>query len=296
MTEEKRSEPRQMIAKDLEGKCGEWKTVSGKVEVEGKKVEIFYREKVIEIPRYRQQETSIKRIRRRELLPPFPAGFYFPAEKFRGLEVVAERFVNGKGIKEYKYAERDYPPAYSFDSKFDDVYRFLTDNIYPSPGTLVHVVNWRIGARIQGWDLADTKPDQENIQQFKKEGMYFQEIYPSAPGEKYFGSPGGKKNLYFAYGDQPYVKRYITPVFIFGQKNRNFTDYLRAAGASSDIFKSQKGSHTNFPLANGPDAPKLRWCHAEAALIPTKRGLNVLFFEAGNEDRPDAYLRTGEAK
>jgi len=33
--------------------------------------------------------------------------------------------------------------------------------------------------------------------------------------------------------------------------------------------------------------PKLRWCNAEVALIPTKKGLNVLFFETGDEDKKE---------
>jgi len=29
----------------------------------------------------------------------------------------------------------------------------------------------------------------------------------------------------------------------------------------------------------------LRWCHAELALVPAKRGLNVLFFETGDDEK-----------
>ena len=60
-----------------EGKSGKWgEPVKGEVEVEGKKVEVSYREKVIELPKHRQEETGIKRIRRRELLLPFPDGLF----------------------------------------------------------------------------------------------------------------------------------------------------------------------------------------------------------------------------
>ena len=60
-----------------EGKSGRWgKPVKGEVEIEGKKVEVSYREKVIELPKHRQEATGIKRIRRRELLPPFPEGLF----------------------------------------------------------------------------------------------------------------------------------------------------------------------------------------------------------------------------
>lgn len=59
---------------DPEGKKSKWKEVVGEVEIEGKKVEVKYREKVIELPKHRQEETGIQRIRRRELLPPFPEG------------------------------------------------------------------------------------------------------------------------------------------------------------------------------------------------------------------------------
>jgi len=273
----------------LEGKSRKWKTVKGMVEIGGKEVEVSYREKVIELPIHRQQETGIKRIRRRELISPLPKDFYLPAEHFDGLEVVSETFKDGKSTKEYKHATRDYPPAYSFNSKFDNVYKFLTNNIYPSPSTLVHAMNWTLGARIQGHGLAESKKGQEDIKQFKNEGMYLQEIYH--PNKKKIKSSStflkSESELYFAYGDESYVKYYATPVFIFGQKNRNFTNYLHATNISSKIFGPHgKGLHTYISLKEGPSVPKLRWCHADAAIIPTKRGLNVLFFETGNENEP----------
>jgi len=289
MKEEENLELRLDMIQDFEDqkvKFKGWKTVRGEVEVETEKVEICYREKVIELPRHRQQETGIKRIRRRELLPPIPEDFYIPAKEFRGQVVVAEQFVNGKSEKTYKYNETDFPPTYSFNAKFDEVYKFLTDGTYPAPNTLVHVMNWAFGARIIGHGLVESKKDQEDIRRFKDEGMYFQEIYVNHP-TRHTLTFGEKRHFYVAYGEEPYVRNYATPVFIFGQKNKNFTDYLNAIGASPHIFKSAgRGLHTHFPLNKGLDIPKLLWCHADAAIIPTSRGLNALFFEGSYENKP----------
>ena len=41
---------------------------AGEFEFDKKKVEVLYREKVIEIPKHRQEETGIARIRRREII------------------------------------------------------------------------------------------------------------------------------------------------------------------------------------------------------------------------------------
>lgn len=46
---------------DPEGEAGKWGTVKGEVEIEGKKVEVSYREKIIDLPKHRQEETGIKR-------------------------------------------------------------------------------------------------------------------------------------------------------------------------------------------------------------------------------------------
>ena len=37
--------------------------------------------------------------------------------------------------------------------------------------------------------------------------------------------------------------------------------------------------HRKIPIVQHPDIKPLRWCHAEMAIVPTKKGLNVLFFE-----------------
>jgi hypothetical protein len=45
--------------------------------------------------------------------------------------------------------------------------------------------------------------------------------------------------------------------------------------------------HPFIPIIRHPDAPKFRWCFAEMAIVPTKRSLNVLFFETGDEDKKE---------
>jgi len=187
-----------------EGKKSKWGET-----VENKDLGVSYREKVIELPKYRQEETGIKRIKRREVLT-FPEDFFEPSKEID---------------------KRYYPPNYKFSSEFDDVYKLLTDNIYLSPDTLAHILNLRIGAGNLAWNLTGAKRDYEDIKKFKNEGMYFQEINPLSSGHK-------KPQLFPAYGEEPYVCSYATPVFIFGRKNKNFMNYLKAVGVSPRIFKS----------------------------------------------------------
>jgi len=125
---------------DPEGKAGKWKTVKGDVEIEGKKVEVSYREKVIELPKHRQEETGIKRIRRRELLPPFPEGFCKNA--------------------------KDGALYMSLNKEFDSVYGILTDDQFPSRKKFIHMFNYLPRGN-----------ENEHAEKFKKEGAYFQKIF-----------------------------------------------------------------------------------------------------------------------
>ena len=76
-----------------EGKKGKWSEV-----VKNEKLGISYREKVIQLSKYRQEETGIKKIRRREVLT-YPEGFY----------------ESGKKID-----KRNYPSKYRFGSEFNE--------------------------------------------------------------------------------------------------------------------------------------------------------------------------------
>lgn len=263
---------------DPEGKSGKWKTVKGEVEVEGKKVEVFYREKVIELPKYRQEETGIKRIRRRELLPPFPEGLYLSSD-----DRLAEA-LKVPWMKEGEYKDKEdgkiWSPAYNGDETLDGFYNFLTDGKYPRKGIYVHAINY-IDARNKRIKKPDINGSQNSTipetHKFMQKGLYFQKI--REVGLSFDLYPG---RIY------PLANRYINPVFIFDgskgsplDKNTYLQWYLdRTKEMGGDVEKSE----VNLAISTNPDKP-LRWCHAECALVPTKRSLNVLFFETGDEDK-----------
>ena len=93
-------------------------------------------------------------------------------------------------------------------------------------------------------------------------------------------------------------------VFLAKIKKKAFKDYLdsilcnvesRFKGAYEDLKELKEGGSSKgglsrgrydweIPIVNHPGTKPLRWCHAECALIPTKRSLNILFFETGEED------------
>lgn len=240
---------------DPEGKSGKWKIVKGEVEVEGKKVEVSYREKVIELPKHRQGETGIKRIRRRELLPPFPEGLYISP-----------------------YSERFFP-SYSTEKKYDDFYGFLTNGGYPKHGTLVHILDYALNGQKGSREI-------KNVQQFIKEGMYFQKI--SAEGGKHFRTDTNEG--IHCNTERAFIDSFTTPIFVFGDKNKIYNEYMsgipswRQPDTSKDNIEEILYVHEKKLIRGTPIEP-LRWCHAECALVPTKRSLNVLFFETGDEDK-----------
>ena len=133
-------------------KSGKWKIVKRGVEIEGKKVEVSYREKVIELPKHRQEETGINRIRRREVidLPEF-FGKGFPYAS------IDKAYASGD------FAEEDY-------YKCLDYIRFLTDGRFPSNYTWSHVFLGDHGLR--------TNFAEKSIENFRREGLYFQQIRP----------------------------------------------------------------------------------------------------------------------
>jgi len=150
-----------------EGKSGKWgEPVEAGIEVDGKKEKVRYREKVIELPKHRQQETGIKRIRRRELLPPFPEEFCGQTEK--GQIYISE------------------------DKKFDEIYKYFTNGRYPSPEGLVHV--FERGGQARGIK------SQKSAIKFINEGLYFQEIFYDEPYQQnhvtlFYDEIEGKKKM-----------------------------------------------------------------------------------------------------
>jgi hypothetical protein len=264
-----------------EGKSGKWgKPVKGEVEINGEKVEVSYREKVIELPEHRREETGIQRIRRRELLPPFPEGLYITQ---------AERMAKNPRLRGYNMTEEfmnkpPYLPIYSSEKKFDEFYKFLSEGEYPCPGTWVHNIDY---LEI----VNNTGRPSESIAKFKKEGLYFQKIHNNYEfdfwTERKFQSQNG----------------YTTPIFIFGNKNPNINEYFNSILANpkdesvshndlKDFLKRSSRGEEEIRFIGFGDSKKLtknpiRWCHAECALVPTKRSLNVLFFETGDEDKKE---------
>jgi hypothetical protein len=278
---------------DPEGKSGKWGEV-----VENKELGVRYREKVIELPKHRQEEMGIKRIRRRELLPPFPERLIYSVGK------------NGE---------------YNFNY-CDDINDFLTDGGYSDSANLFHT--------LEGDPSEFSK---RNIERHKKEGLYFQKIFPERfedrramrlnifdkkVKEHLFKNynrdgfseeiPGDIKAVFGMYVKigHPWTlnKPLNTPVFIFQNKSKNFVEYLNSVvekssvnpqsqlaiaigGALEEIKRLKEGLSPNkhdewiLPIVRGFNIEPLRWCHAEFALVPTKRSLNVLFFETNDEEK-----------
>ena len=271
---------------DPDGESGKWgKPVKGEVEVEGEKVEVSYREKVIELPKHRQEETGIKRIRRRELLPPFPEGLYDTSGKY------FDPKWGPKGSERPQASQ-----IWSINRKFENFYDFLTDGEYPSDGTLVHRLEWA------NW----YDPGRPSVKKHKKEGLYFQEIHRS---RKFYVSPSR------AWGDEM-AGKFNTPIFIFGNRNKMLVEYIDSILKEKDkelretpFMKKHYPNDYNvleklknreeiptfdyyhevttslFGREEGSEEKPLRWCHAELAIIPTKRSLNVLFFETEDEKK-----------
>lgn len=308
-----------------EGKSGKWgEPVKGEVVVEGKKVEVSYREKVIELSKHRQQETGIQRIRRRELLPPFPEGLVMSSDMMDN-EI--------KSIEADGTAVKKKVPFFSTADKFDDVYRFLTDSAYPADRAWVHAIE--IGLSTSRAKNIETA---RRVKKFKEEGIYFQNI---------------KSDVWCSTGVfWGWSEGFATPIFVFSNKNKMLNQYIDSVlsdpmareeiGEASEedfnlvtldspeyskIFSKRKYSEgegykeycrkngiailkRNLNVSNGVNTLKilrdgvpitkdtemiipyverkdaaLRWCHAECALVPTKRSLNVLFFETNDESK-----------
>ncbi|OGZ84922.1 MAG: hypothetical protein A2599_01830 [Candidatus Staskawiczbacteria bacterium RIFOXYD1_FULL_39_28] len=307
-----------------EGKSGRWgKPVKGEVEIEGKKVEVSYREKVIELPKHRQEATGIKRIRRRELLPPFPEGLFISNHE-KNITDKYKQISSNVQNREYYLKIIDYP-FWNDDSEQDEIYKFLTDGRYPQDGTWCHLMNKGVT------EEKEARVSKKN-RDFKNEGLYFQKIFPKNASDVEGGtahfyektnaelvqteiSSGilenqigvsslfcGTNRSWFAGGG------ILNPVFVFGNRNKRFVEYLDSLSANPEVdniidrgapryvlsvkksldslknrTKIKTGAEVMIPAIRHPDIKPLRWCHAELAIIPTKRSLNVLFFETGDE-------------
>ena len=184
-----------------------------------------------------------------------------------------------------------------------------------------------------------TKP----IDLFRKDQLYFQRLFPKWRAH-YDGTKNIKSVFYYESTDNDEVREishkdaedpfsalswfrfsvsrgrtfyntFNTPVFVFGNKNKKFSNYLDAIGSSvvasaiskkhvsgwsywersdapdkiRDLLESsneplipdslRQEQEFAVPIIHAPDVPILRWCHSELAIVPTKKSLRVLFFE-----------------
>jgi hypothetical protein len=306
---------------ELEGKSIEADKI-----VENLELGVRYKETIIELPEHRQKETGIKRITRRELLPPLPKGLFVSGEE--SPYYPGSNGLSPQGRANLKETTKGHP-YYSCAKEFDDLYKFITNNIYPSEESLVHVFN--IGL-LHGWPGHDNPI--EHSERLKKDGLYFQEIFNINGESKLFeiGDDGVMKDFnkskadfnnlpedkkagiyrFFVHGcGQAFfgLDSIATPVFLFTNKNKVFLEYVESVlnnqimcinkeGETENILDSfapnkrfqnvlnkilrgeiSKMGEVWIPSLKHPDIKPLRWCHSECALVPTKRSLNILFFE-----------------
>ena len=147
----------------------------------------------------------------------------------------------------------------------------------------------------------------EGLNIFKKTGGQMEkvDIDDLKPGESFFSV----FDLSVGQGSN-WILDSDTPIYVFGEINKIFTEYMNKildnpdtnqmldeAGfnvlslkkyfnqihPSFEFFNEDKPKggygHPVIPVVKHPDIKPLRWCHAELALVPTKRSLNILFFE-----------------
>ena len=252
-------------------KHGWGEPVEGEVEIDGEIVKVRYREKVITLPEHRRKETGITRIRRRELLPPLPKGLYLTPEDRIALSKNKGEWYVEKEAKDDSEGKK-YLPAYNGAEKFDDVYKLLTNRVYPNPENYAHIVHY-----IHTYYKSDRKNMMtEKMKSFLENGFYFQKI---------------DKNIGMSFDLYPghmYQSEYANPVFIFDGREGSALD-IKANLRKEEAYLETHGLVKKHEIHINPNehGSPLRFCDAKCALIPTKRGLNVLFFETGNEDEKD---------
>ncbi len=229
-----------------QGKSSQWDKF-----IENKELGISYREKVIELPQHRKKETGVKRIRRRELLKPLPDGLYTPAEK-------NELRYNISG------GEKINLPYYSGEKKFDSIYKFLTDDRYPSYGSFVHAVEIGFLYRSSSYRT------QQRVERLKSENIYLQEIFPkniddvsieallclyekkgdNLEIQKSITGEIPKKQIgvftLFSHQNRMWADDYSTPIFIFSNRNRAFNDYINAVLSNSETKEMLKSQDYNW--------------------------------------------------
>lgn len=164
-----------------------------------------YRETIINLPEHRARETGIDRIRRRELL------------------TVPDHIknINKEGETSYKTADSD--------SRVDAFYEKLTDGKFPSARVWDHVLN------------ADTYNEEGKLADHIKEGIYFQRIYigdTHTITRKIEKTKTGIFNLDTVSGESMFNSDIKTPVYFFGNDNKNFTEYIKII-LQNDYAKEQ---------------------------------------------------------
>ncbi len=241
-----------------EGKKGKWSEV-----IENKELGIRYREKIIELPKHRQEETGIKRIRRRELLPPFPEGLYENVSEKEEDEYVRQEEIKKLSFERessqyekkmrvpfpYKYRTSKAPNWQQHGRRynvrgFEKIYDFLTNTRTSDKD--IETTTFSLPLYYHEYEMAD-----KHIKNLKEEQIYFQKIhalgrgFPSE-GDAIFikGENGleiirefdyGKKIEYASKGSiwtfpgfrvwENYLRG---PCFIFGRKNKAYRDYLKS--------------------------------------------------------------------
>lgn len=251
------------LLEDLElEKQGEVKSI--KV-VENKELGVRYRETAIELPQRRQEETGIKHIIRRELLPPLPEGFYKDDEGESEFGKIAKlrNDANEAANKEFGFriekplTEADierqnafkYGPRYEIEG-FKKVYSFLTGG--RTDDTDIQTTTFSLPLYYNDKDREGLR--KMHIDNLKAQGLYFQKIIPKARAgtqESEYGADFSKDEngvhridehsklihakdpiyarkdmLWTYYGFKTWTGYLRGPAFIFGPKNSSFRNYL----------------------------------------------------------------------
>lgn len=311
--------------------------------IENNDLDIVYTEKVIELPKHRQEEMGISRIRRRTV-SQIP-------EYFRDLFSQKDSGSN-----------RDY-------EKIRQCIEYLTEGRFPSFHTWNHTFS------------GDQRIEEDTTSQFVDEGLYFQEVRWEKDlgageihrGDRYHEFKDGSVFDLSVLENEPWGSAWEQgmPVFAFGAQNKAFVDYVGEITTNPEVMEMLKksgwnferdfevldkskscenkkeillrngrgsggrwlddilnrnldmdiimanndptssyeeknvkilkmltqddvqgngftvanwemapvGYHPHIPIVKHPSIKPFRWCFAEVAVIPTRKGLNVLFFE-----------------
>ncbi|MBI4087243.1 MAG: hypothetical protein HY434_00215 [Candidatus Liptonbacteria bacterium] len=75
--------------------------------------------------------------------------------------------------------------------------------------------------------------------------------------------------------------RHGVPLEVKDNSARNSVEFLRliARGISSSGSPTLLGGARTIPVVKHPEVRPLKWLHSDLAIVPTKRSLNILFFE-----------------